>query len=149
MHAISDDWRRLGIPTELVTIPLARNQDREYRTTRPAFHVVGGPGGLDGIPRLFPSAEIPTATNRWTGNNASRWNSPEVDGLVDRYLVTISERDRMDVVEQIMRLMAEQLPLFPLFFNVEPTMIVHRLVNVGGRSTPSTQAWNAHEWELR
>jgi peptide/nickel transport system substrate-binding protein len=149
MHTFSKDWERLGVPTELVTVPLARNQDREYRSTRPAFHLVGGPHGLEGIPRLFHSSEIPSPRTRWAGNNASRWASPEMDALVDRYLVTIPERERMQVVGEIMRLAADQLPLIPLFFNVEPTMIANRLVNVGGRATPSTQAWNVHEWSVR
>lgn len=149
MYVISDYWQRLGVPTELVAIPLTRNQDREYRSTRPAFHIVGGPSGLEGIPRLFHSAEIPSPRTRWTGNNASRWASPEMDALVDRYLVTIAERERMGLVEQIVRLVAEQLPLFSLFYNVEPTMIANSLLNVGGRSTPSTQAWNAWEWDVR
>ncbi len=149
MHTISDSWQRIGVPTELVPVPLSRNQDREYRSTRPAFYVVGGPGGLEGIPRLFPSSEIPSPRTRWAGNNASRWSNPEMDELVERYLVTIPERERMEIVERIMLLANEELPLYPLFFNVEPTMIAHRLVNVGGRSSPGTQAWNAHEWDVR
>ncbi len=149
MHTISDYWQRIGVPTDLVPVPLSRNQDREYRSTRPAYYVVGGPGGLEGIPRLFPSSEIPSPRTRWAGNNASRWSNPEMDELVERYLVTIPERERMEVVERIMRLANEELPLYPLFFNVEPTMIAHRLANVGGRSSPGTQAWNAHEWDVR
>jgi peptide/nickel transport system substrate-binding protein len=148
MHAFSKDWERIGVPTELVTVPLARNQDREYRSTRPSFHLVGGPQGLEGIPRLFHSSEIPSPRTRWAGNNASRWANPEMDALVERYLVTIPERDRMQIVGEIMRLVADQLPLIPLFFNVEPTMIANRLANVGGRATPSTQAWNVHEWDV-
>ena len=41
------------------------------------------------------------------------------------------------------------LPIFPMFYEVEPTMVSNRLKNVGGRSTPYTQAWNAHEWDLK
>jgi ABC-type transport system substrate-binding protein len=40
-------------------------------------------------------------------------------------------------------------PILPLFWELEPTMVSNRLQNVGGRSIPFTQAWNAHEWELR
>jgi peptide/nickel transport system substrate-binding protein len=149
IHAISKDWEAIGIPTELVLVPLARNSDREYRTTRPAFHTVGGPQGLDGISRMFHSSEIPSARTRWTGNNAARWHHPEVDALVDRYLVTIPEPERMRLVGQIVRIAADELPLLPLFFNVEPTMIANRVLNVTGRSVPATQAWNAHEWDVR
>jgi hypothetical protein len=28
-------------------------------------------------------------------------------------------------------------------------MVSNRMKNVGGRSTPYTQAWNAHEWMLQ
>jgi len=36
-----------------------------------------------------------------------------------------------------------------LFFNGQPTMIGNRLVNVTVGGTRTSQAWNAHEWDLR
>ena len=55
----------------------------------------------------------------------------------------------MGVVRQIMVEVMDVLPIFPLFYEVEPTMVSSRLRNVGARSTPYTQAWNAHEWTLQ
>ena len=105
--------------------------------------------GLEAIPRLWHSSQVPSPRNRFTGNNQSRWSTPEMDGLIDRYLATIPEVERMGVVRQIMTEVMEVLPIFPLFYSVEPTLVSNRVKNVGGRSTPYTQAWNAHEWTLQ
>jgi peptide/nickel transport system substrate-binding protein len=149
IHVMADDWQRIGVPTELEPVPVQRTMDREYGATRPAFYVSGGISGLDALPRLWHSSQVPAPGNRFTGNNESRWSTPEMDGLIDRYLATIPEVERMGVVRLIMAEVMEVLPIFPLFYSVEPTMVSNRLKNVGGRSTPYTQAWNAHEWTLQ
>jgi hypothetical protein len=43
----------------------------------------------------------------------------------------------------------ENLSELPLFYGADPTLISNRLVNVTGRGPLYTQAWNAHEWDLR
>jgi peptide/nickel transport system substrate-binding protein len=149
IHVIADDWQRIGVPTELEPIPLQRVVDREHQATRPAFYVSGGVSGLDAIPRIWHSSQVPSPSNRFTGNNDARWSSPEMDALIDRYLATIPEAERMAVVRQIMIQVMDTLPMFPLFYELEATMVSHRVKNVAGRLTPYTQAWNAHEWTVQ
>jgi peptide/nickel transport system substrate-binding protein len=149
IHVVADHWQRVGVPTELEPVPLQRTLDREYSANRPGFNVSGGISGLDAIPRLWHSSQVPSPRNRFTGNNDSRWSTPEMDGLIDRYLATIPEAERMGMVRQIMTEVMDVLPIFPMFYEVEPTMVSNRLKNVGGRSTPYTQAWNAQEWTLQ
>ncbi len=45
--------------------------------------------------------------------------------------------------------MTDQLVWMGLFHQAEPTMIGNRLQNVLPRYPSSTQAWNAHEWDLK
>ena len=149
IHVISDDWQRIGVPSALEPIPPQRNLDREYGATRPAFYVSGGVSGLEALPRLWHSSQVPGPGNRFTGNNESRWSTPEMDGLIDRYLAAIPEAERMGIVRQIMIEAMDVLPIYPLFYSVEPTMVNNRVKNVGGRMTPYTQAWNAHEWTVQ
>jgi hypothetical protein len=36
-----------------------------------------------------------------------------------------------------------------ILYNSSPTLVTNRLANVTAGAEGSTQAWNAHEWELR
>lgn len=97
-----------------------------------------------------PGLSSPPGIHRQTRFRAdSRWSTPEMDALIDRYLATIPKVERMAIVRQIMTEVMEVLPIFPMFYSVEPTMVSNRLRNVGGRMTPYTQDWNAHEWTVQ
>src|SRR5205823_2196089 len=102
MASIADDWARSGVASDTVVVPDQRNQDRDYRFSRPGFHMTGGTSGLDGIQKAFHSAQIPTPARGYVGSNDSHYANPEMDALIDRYLVTIPQRERMDVVRQIL-----------------------------------------------
>lgn len=39
--------------------------------------------------------------------------------------------------------------MLDLFWDAEPTMISHRLVNVSARHVRSSNTWNASEWDAR
>ena len=56
--------------------------------------------------------------------------------------------ERLDVVGQIIHELSDQLVLLPLYYGAEPAVIGKRLANVGVKTTGSTAAWNAHEWDL-
>ncbi len=53
------------------------------------------------------------------------------------------------VLAQIVHHTTGQLNLMGLFYDTETTMIANRLLQATARDQGSTQAWNAHEWELR
>lgn len=149
--AVANDWRMLGVAVDEILIPIQRAQDREYRAQFPGFEIAASLGGLDSRTiRRFHSSSTPLAENgyRVSGNNA-RYQSAELDGLVDRYLTTIPLDDRRQLLAGIVRHQAENLPLLPLFYEVTPTMVARRIVNVTARGDNFTEAWNAQEWDLR
>jgi peptide/nickel transport system substrate-binding protein len=149
--AVASDWRRIGVEVEEILIPLQRAQDREYRAQFPGFEIASSLGGVTArtIGR-FHSAQAPLPENgfRATGNNA-RYRSPELDGLVERYLVTIPAGERLRLLAAIVGHQSEHLPLLPLFYEVTPTMVAHRILNVSARGERFTEAWNAQEWDVR
>lgn len=148
MFTTVDGWERLGVPAQPSIVPRARNQDREYRHTRPGFIIVGGQHGLDSI-APFQTSQIPTAATNWVGGNNAQYSSPELETLYDQYFVTMSERARSPLVNQILRHYALNLPYFPVFKRIEATMVSNRLVNIHASGSWATQAWNAHEWDVR
>jgi ABC-type oligopeptide transport system substrate-binding subunit len=93
-------------------------------------------------------SRIPTAQTNYVGTNDAQYASLELDALLDRYLVTIPAPDRTALLRQIVHHMAEHLPMLPLYYVVEPTMIANRLVKATARPNGTTQAWNAHQWDV-
>jgi len=113
---------------------------RQYEATWPGFTLIRSSNDVAGFLPLH-SAEARLPENAYNGSNRGRYMSRELDGLIDRYFLTIPVSDRVEIVGQIIHHVSDQLPLLPLFYGAEPAAIAHRLSNVGSRPPGSTQAW--------
>ncbi len=145
---VADYWQRSGIAAQPSFIPQQRYLDREYRNARPGFLLSGGSNDLDALYALH-SANTPVPESNFVGNNGSRYMNPEYDALVDRFLATIPMQPRMQALAQAVRHVAEEIPIFGLYYRVQPTMITNRVVGVTARQLMSSEAWNARDWDLR
>jgi len=143
MFIVADFWQRVGVASEQVLVPSQRTQDREYRATRPAFEIVRQPGGPKELERIY-GKNTPLPENNFTGVNRSRYQSAELDGLVDRYRSTIPLNDRVEILKQISRFVSDQLVVIPLFWDPTPTMVSNRLKNV----TSPGDTWDAQGWDV-
>ncbi len=149
--AVADYWKAIGVAVEQNIIPIQRAQDREYRAQYPSFELVQTGNGLTAREvRRFHSASTPLIENRFqiSGNNA-RYRHPELDSAIDRYLTTIPRTERIQALGDIVRHQSENLPNLPLIFFVSPTLVANRLQNIVSRGEGFTEAWNAHEWDIR
>jgi peptide/nickel transport system substrate-binding protein len=146
--SIGDYWQRVGVLAELNFVPRQLQQDREYRALRGGFQLTGGGSDLEGLGSLH-SSENPRAETGWAGNNTSRYVNPEFDALFDRYITTISRPERMQALGQVLNHIAVNLPVMGIYYRIDPTVLHTRLVNIGGRAGVASQAWNAHEWDVR
>jgi peptide/nickel transport system substrate-binding protein len=144
LASVSDYWQRVGIATEHNVFGAQRANDREFRSTYPAFEVVRQPGGPEAIIR-YSGAEVPTAENAYRGNNRPRYRHPELDALIDRYSVTIPEGERNQIVAQAAGHMSRNIVIIGLNFSVDATMVANRIQGVSGKNS----AWNAHEWDVK
>jgi peptide/nickel transport system substrate-binding protein len=146
MFATADMWKAAGIGTETLIVPRQRASDREYRVTRPGFELTHQPNELTerALQRL-QSKEVPTAQNNWRGNNRARYSSPEYDALVDRYVVTLDARERLEGAKQINQHISQQLPAMGLLYRIDLMLIADRLANVSA----DVSVRNAHEWNLK
>ncbi len=148
LYTVGGYLAHIGIPTEQNVVPPPRISDREYRATFQSFEVIENPNEFRSLERLRLS-EAPLPENRFTGRNRVRYMNPTFDALLDRYLTTIPMQARAQVAGQIVHHMTDQLVWMGLFHQAEPTMIANRLQNVMARNQGSTQAWNAHEWDVK
>jgi peptide/nickel transport system substrate-binding protein len=142
MYAAADYWQRVGVSSELDPIPPPRQRDIAYRANFPSFNLQMGAGGITRLKDLR-SVDARLPENGYRGLNYSRYQSPEYDALLDRYLSTIPAGPRMDALRNVIRHMTDQLNIMTLYYNASPTMVSSRMVNVGPDPT-----WNAHEWDV-
>ena len=150
MLSITDYWQRIGIQMEPVVVPRQRATDREYRANFPAFEEVRQPNALtpDALTRMYgPEASLPE--NNYRGSNRMRYQNAELDALIDRFYVTIPRAERNQALAGIMHHMTDQVVPLGIYYNVDPTMIANRLLNIAPGAQGSTPAWNAVEWDVR
>lgn len=149
IFSVSDYFRRVGIAAEPFVVPQAQRNDREYNATFPGVRLWRQNNDILSVDRLH-SREATTRENRFTGSNRSRYSNPEFDGLIDKYMMTISERERVPTLGQIVRHITENVTLLDLWYNAETIMVTNRLQNVLSKKTSrANQAWNANDWVLQ
>lgn len=145
--SMADYWHRAGLATEAAIVPPQRIRDREYAATFPGLYLRGQPTDPARLGR-FHSSKVPTPENRYNGDNNPRYRNPEFDALLERYSMTIAQPARNQVLGQIVSHIADRVIMIGLFYRVEPTLFANRVKNVTARPPNSTQAWNAHEWDV-
>ncbi len=150
LPAIADMWQRAGFTVDQKLIPPQMMQDRETRAQWPAFEMIERRNSLS-VSEVYRShsSQMPLPENRYTAGGTTRYRSPELDAIIERYLVTIPLAERMQVMGEFAHHQTANLSHLPIFHGADPTLISNRLQNVTARGDNFTQAWNVHEWELR
>jgi peptide/nickel transport system substrate-binding protein len=142
--AVADQWRRVGIATELVEVPTARANDREYTMTFPGFNATGGNFGNFRNLKDLRSAELATPENGYRGRNTGGYATPDLDALVDRFFVTLPLDARTDVLRAIVHQLTDQVVVIHLFSDARAALVANRIANVRAE-----YFGNAHEWDVR
>jgi peptide/nickel transport system substrate-binding protein len=142
--AVADEWRRIGVGTEIVTVPTARANDREYLTTFPGFNTGGGNFGNFRNLKDLRSVELPTPENGYRGRNAGNYATPELDGLVERFYVTLPVRERVDILRSIFRQLTDQVVVVHLYTDARAAMVDNRISKVSAE-----YFGNAHQWDVK
>jgi peptide/nickel transport system substrate-binding protein len=144
--AVVDYWQRLGVDATMENVPNQRLSDREYRAQFAAFELVAsGVSAKSSQIRGFHGASTPLPETKFAGRNRARYQNPEFDALIDRYLVTIPMAPRLSALGDIIHHQTDQLTIMPLFFQGEATVLGHKRLE----SVTSDKTWNAHLWDMR
>jgi peptide/nickel transport system substrate-binding protein len=149
----SDIWRRDGFDV----YPIAMNPELfarlEVRHTLPGLGYAQGPAEVS-----FTMAEIGTEANRWAGLNRTGWTHPEYERLWNSMKASLDPVQRGANVAQMMALVTEHLPGYPLYFVLTARTRVAGLqgptdeteaVGFGSTSRETTSYWNIQDWTLR
>lgn len=144
---VADQWQRAGVGVDVLLVPRQLNQDREYRAKRPGFVLTGGSSDLATL-GTFLSSQIPTPENNYVGSNDAAWVSPQYDELYARYLVTLTRDHQLPLIAEMLRIVAQEVPAYPILYQVDASVIAHRLSEVHPYSASRVKAWNAHLWDV-
>lgn len=85
----------------------------------------------EGVPRsTLHSEEIPSEKNGWSGQNYPAYANPKMDKMLDAAERELDPEKRRIFFDEIQRLYADDLPVLPLYFRVDPFVIPKRLKGV-------------------
>jgi len=104
----------------------------------------------EGVPRsTLHSDEIPSAANGWSGQNYPGYKNPDMDKALDAAERELDSAKRRALFADIQRIHADDLPVLPLFFRVDPFVIPKALKGVvpTGHLNSSTLWVEQWRWE--
>ncbi len=92
------------------------------------------------------STEIPTEKNGWSGQNYPGYASPAMDKAIDAAEHELDEAKRRALFGEIQRIHAEDLPVLPLFFRVDPFVFPRQLKGVTPTGTLNSSTLWVEQW---
>jgi peptide/nickel transport system substrate-binding protein len=100
--------------------------------------------------KILTSPEIGTERNRWRGNNYSGYVNPTYEGLYEKLIGELDATKRPEVLFQMIKILAEELPVLPIFYSTL-SLVARRGVEGPGPVAPiqTANSWNVHTWELK
>ncbi len=149
---LSDDWRRNGFDVHPNVMGVSLFTELRTRHTLPGLAYSQGPS--EGS---FAANEIGSAANGWAGLNRTGWTHPEYERLRAAAESSLDQTELGRYVAQMLGVVSEYLPGYPLYFAVLVRTRVAALkgpddeaqtAGFGQVSKATTPYWNVHEWYL-
>jgi peptide/nickel transport system substrate-binding protein len=139
--------RRSGFDASQRILPAAQIADPETRALLPGVQIRGG--GYRHL--IYTSEQIPRPENRWRGDNRGGWSNAAYDRAFDAYSTTLDHAQRTQHLAELERVLTDDVPVIPLFYNAETNAHVGALQGPVVRRTPDTSGTflRVHEWSWR
>ncbi len=149
-QVIQSQLRQVGVDLRIKAEPMrvfSEVLNRRQFTGLAMYAWVQSP---QGVPRsTLHSKEIPSAENAWSGQNYPGYRNPAMDAALDAAERELDPAKRRALFADIQRIHAEDLPVLPLFFRVDPFVIPKQLKGVvpTGHINSSTLWIEQWRWE--
>ncbi len=140
---VVDNLKRAGFNSTPFTIPAAQLNDQEVRTSFPFAGLTnnGGFGEMSDV----TAEQAPTPQNRFTGKNRGSYLNPALDDLFGRYLKTVDQNPRDQLLIDMQKLYTEEVAQGTLFYL--PQVAAIRTGLTGVKAPPQgSYLWNVWEW---
>lgn len=135
-----DGLRKTGIDATLRVIPRSQTSEPGIFQNMPGILNGSGDAGIP-LSRLRASG-IGTPENRFLGGNYSGFNNPEFERLLSLYDSTLARAERNQYAVDMLKLVGELVPIYPLYNNL--TFVPH-VAHLSGPSE-ARSSWNLHAW---
>lgn len=136
-RSLAEEWRPLGISVSLLP---ASPEEHESRKNEGKFQLLIATTPI--TPDISPKELFSSRSKR----NVTGWKLEENDRVCQEILTKPEARERLFHRQQ--ELVAENVPMFPIFFRPRLTVSRTELLGIKGRGTgPVT--WNCEEWSWR
>jgi ABC-type transport system substrate-binding protein len=148
---VTDMMRKAGIDAQLnlisdVTVQANDEVKSTYPALRTNYYPVVGSLGQD---RNLAS-RISAPDNRWSASNKEGWANEEHDQWFEVWNRGLDPGERNHAMIQMLRVVNDELPTLPLYFDLTVIAHVAALTGPGGpRGPETTRYWNLHEWRWK
>jgi peptide/nickel transport system substrate-binding protein len=142
---MADGFQRAGFESSLQVLSQAQATDRQVRSSYPALSSTSNTNGFEPPSRFLRASEVATAENRWRGSNRGGWIHPEFERLAAAYDTTLEAGERDQRAIELLRLVSQELPAFPLYYNF---VAIPHDAELTGPAGGLNWNWNIHEWTL-
>lgn len=148
-QAVAAMWSVAGFQSTPTPYPAGAENASEIRHRNPGGLIwpwnfaIAAPGTLR-------ASQIGAEANQWRGGNYGGYRNSTYDGLYSQFTNTLEITQRQELLFQIMKIVAEDLPVIPIFYT--PLSLVARPGVEGPGMTAPLQAgnaWNIHTWEVK
>jgi len=146
-----NNWTRAGFDINAFMLSPSQLRDGRLRASFPGPYIVQGGGSTEARLDFLTDALTPSAANRFNGNNRGGWVHPDYERLWDEFNTTLDRSDRDQKAIAMLKLISDEVPAIPTYFNTAPAAYLSRLV---GPEPPSRIPdplinWNVSDWHWR
>jgi peptide/nickel transport system substrate-binding protein len=146
-QVIQSQLRQVGIELRIKAEPPRIFSEGLNRRQFPALAMYAWVQQPGGVPRsTLYSTEIPSAENAWSGQNYPGYANPEMDKALDAAERALDADKRRALFADIQRIHADDLPVLPLFFRVDPFVIPKPLKGVVPTGTLNSSTLWVEQW---
>ena len=146
-QVIQSQLRQVGVDIRVKAEPpriFSEGLNRRQFTALAMYAWVQSP---EGVPRsMFHSKEIPSAENAWSGQNYPGYRNPAMDAALDAAERELDPAKRRELFADIQRIHADDLPVLPMFFRVDPFVIPKPLKGVVPTGTLNSSTLWIEQW---
>jgi peptide/nickel transport system substrate-binding protein len=144
----ASNWRQLGLSVAEEIEPAALASDAEHRASFPSL--TGAARGYGDL--IFPNFDgrsIPTAQNRYTGQNLGAYVNPGLQRLIESLYGTIDTESQASLLREAGEILAADLPALPLYFRAEFMTVARgvRALDDYAVTQSGTIARHVHVWD--
>lgn len=145
---LQNQWKKVGVELKVSNQPARvffgeTTRHREFEMAMYAW--VQNP--VSDCETLYTTDNIPSAKNAYNGQNYAGFSNPEMDKLCHTIPTELDQAKRVTMLKRTQAILADELPVLPLYFRVEPTAVKKGLSNwkpTGVGTAPVT--WNSFQW---